>query len=146
MNDLHKSSYCSCFMNEAHRVKVIVDSSAKCGLDPASIASKEFVILTLYCPHHWSRSYDCVFCILECQPGIGRGVTVNSVKTQQKKVSPLLLGPKCAWAHNAHWIIRPWLYYVDCIMKQCYNYKIILSSDLASNFHYKVEIFNIWHL
>ncbi len=60
MNDLHKSLFCSCFMNEAHRVKVIVHSSAKCGFDPASIASKGLLSLSLYRLHHWRRSYDCV--------------------------------------------------------------------------------------
>ncbi len=47
MNDLHKSSFCLCFMNEAHRVKVIVHSLAKCGFDPVSIALIDFVSLSV---------------------------------------------------------------------------------------------------
>ncbi len=71
MIDLYKSLFCLCFMNEGQRVKVIVHSSAKCRIDFASITSKDLNILMLYRLHHGSRSYDCVFSILDCQPGIG---------------------------------------------------------------------------
>ncbi len=74
MNNLHKSFFCSCFMNEAHRVRVIVHSSAKCGFYSASIATKEFVILTPLNPLIWL----CLFLLSVNQVLVG-GVIVKSI-------------------------------------------------------------------
>ncbi len=62
------------------------------------------------------------FFILECQPGTGgwsyrkqrlpiSTLFALNVKTLLIFFSSPRLGPKCAWAraHNAHWIIRPWV-------------------------------------
>ncbi len=55
-------------------MKVIVHSSKKCGFDLASIASKDFVSLMLYCSTGVPRKAAHMiasFFILECQPDNG---------------------------------------------------------------------------